>query len=232
MTAEIGRILLISQPNNLDTSLVQEIEQEGYAVTVVSSIAEARSDLSSQGLPAGMIVDLQGLEDDGMEFCQEMVTYAGLAVILIGSSQTEDIPAAALEYADTYLRRNELSAQEIAVRLRQIFSRFGSFAYSLGREVQLTQDLVVDFIAKTVKVGRKEISLTPTEIALLHVMMVHRGSMVASETIINRVWRMLGEGNENSLRVHMHRLRHKLGDSKRSGGVVETVRSVGYSLNQ
>jgi DNA-binding response OmpR family regulator len=232
MTAESRRVLVISRTENVDGALIQELEQEGYEVIVVSSIAGARDDLTLHGLPTGMLVDLQGLEQEGMRFCQEMVTYAGLPVIIIGSAQSEDVAASeALECADVYLRRKELLPLEVAARLRQIFSRMTSLSYATGREVQLTRDLVVDLIGRTVRVEGKEISLTPTEVALLHVLMVHRGYMVASDTIIDRVWRILNEGNENSLRVHMHRLRHKLGDSKRSGGLVETIRGAGYSLN-
>jgi DNA-binding response OmpR family regulator len=233
MNAKKRRILVVSQSDVLDGSLIQDLEHEGYDVTVVSNIEEEREDLFLSGLPAGIILDLQGLENEGLKFCDDMVTYAGLAVVIIGSSQTQDIayPAEALECADSYVRRSELYGEEVAARMRQILSRFSSFAHSMGREVQLTRDITVDFIAKTVQTGGKAITLTPTETALLNVLMVYQGLFVASETIIDRVWRGSDEGNANSLRVHMHRLRRKMGDTKRSGGIIETIRSTGYSLN-
>jgi DNA-binding response OmpR family regulator len=231
MSTQKQKVLLVSKADRLDSSFVRDLEAEGISVILVSSISEARRELENHGLPFGMIVNLDQLEEDGLEFCDEMTVYAGLPVILIGSKNSDQsVVSASFQCADTFVRGAEVYTKDIALRLERLFHRVNSFSWALGRDVRLASDVIVDFIGRTIQIKGNSIALTPTETALLHVLAAHSDETVDSETLIERVWRGAAEGNPNALRVHMHRLRRKLGWKRGSEGLIRTVRGTGYTL--
>src|SRR5688572_3831925 len=223
------RILMINDPKKVQPDLRESLEREGLILIVTPSLKAAHQDITENGLPVGLLINLEGIEEEGLEFCNEMTLYAGLPVIILGSTDSNEQAAMqALVCADAYLRPNEFSPAEIAARLERLFSRISSFTYGLGRNVKLTRDIVLDLIDASVVIGGYDVTLTPTEVALLHVLLTHDHEVVDSETLIERVWRGANAGNPNSLRVHMHRLRRKLGWKKRSQmGLIKTVRGIG-----
>lgn len=231
MTESKQRVLFVSHLDVLDPSLISTFQADGIEVTVVYSTIMARRDLEAHGLPLGMIVNLNQLEDDGVAFCDEMTMYAGLPVMVIGPAQPDQsLVLDSLEVGDTFVRGWEADAKSLIVRLKRLWSRLASFSYAVGRDVGLLADVSIDFIGKTIQIAGKTIALTPTEIALLHVLIVHSDEVVDAEVLIERVWRGAVEGNPNALRVHMHRLRRKLGWKRGQEGLIRTARGTGYTL--
>src|SRR5690242_1882516 len=115
MSIQKQKVLLLSKVDKLDSSFVRDLEAEGISVSLVSSIIEARRQLESNGLPFGMIVNLDQLEEDGLDFCDEMTVYAGLPVMLIGSSNPDQsLVSTSLTCADTFVRGTEVYTSEIA----------------------------------------------------------------------------------------------------------------------
>jgi two-component system, OmpR family, response regulator protein BraR/BceR len=229
----LKRILLVGNSDRIEQSLKDDLESEGILLSSVNTFAEARSYLIKQGIPDGMIISLQELEDEGLDFCNEMTRYAGLPVIVLGSdNSTSALALETLDCADTYLRPEEADSAEIAARLTRLFGRIKSIAAGVGRTIHLSKDMVLDLINGLVTIRGQDTVLTPTEVALLHVLLTHDHEMVDSTTLIDRVWRGASEGNANSLRVHMHRLRKKLQWKKRDEtSLIKTVRGIGYMLD-
>lgn len=228
MVRQNHHVMLVSRAT---TDFIKELQDAGLSVNHQTSISEARDYLNREGLPDGIVVVLEDQEEEGLNFCEDLTVYAGLPVLLIGNSNPDwAMVASAMGCSDTFLRQKELSRHELPMRLQSIFRRVNTFAYSVGREIKLAGDVMVDLIDKTLTIKGQKIILTPTETSLLHVLLAHHGTMVDSQTLIDRVWRGADEGNANALRVHMHRLRRKLGSQKRNQNVIKTVRGVGYML--
>jgi DNA-binding response OmpR family regulator len=73
----------------------------------------------------------------------------------------------------------------------------------------------------------KTLALTPTETKLLYILMRNAGRTVTNDFLLRRLWPM-EEVYEDSLRVHIHRLRKKLGRPSRHEQYIATERGVGY----
>ena len=75
--------------------------------------------------------------------------------------------------------------------------------------------------------------LTPTENALLSVLLVHRGKIIDADTLIERVWWLAPSVKDrNALRVHIHRLRNKLEADPDNPEMIMTERGIGYSFTE
>ena len=74
------------------------------------------------------------------------------------------------------------------------------------------------------------IALTPTEFRLLHYLMRHAGRVVSSRALMQQLWRDDRPANTDPLRVAIHRLRRKLGDTASPTGMLQSVAGIGIML--
>ena len=76
----------------------------------------------------------------------------------------------------------------------------------------------------------KEIELTPLEFELLLYLISNRGNVVSSEELFENVWKEKYLDNNNTVMVHIRRIREKLKDDTRHPKFIKTVWGVGYKI--
>jgi DNA-binding response OmpR family regulator len=86
-------------------------------------------------------------------------------------------------------------------------------------------DLELDARARSVRIGRRVVRLTPREFELLETLMRHRGETVGRRELLASVWSIDFDPRSNRVDVYVRYLRNKLGP-----GWIETVRGVGYRI--
>src|SRR5688572_9090885 len=105
MASQNQTVMLVSRSKS---GFIKELQDAGLTVIHQTSISGAREYLMREGLPNGVVVSLEGLEEEGLDLCHELMIYAGLPVVIIGSSNPDPATVtAALEYSDSYLREKE-----------------------------------------------------------------------------------------------------------------------------
>lgn len=93
--------------------------------------------------------------------------------------------------------------------------------------------LTLDPATRTVEVeGRPSRRLTHLEFRLLYTLMTHRGQVLLTEAIVERVWGYSGEGSRELVRGLISRLRAKMEPDPRQPSYILTVPGVGYSFSQ
>ena len=93
----------------------------------------------------------------------------------------------------------------------------------------IDDQLAIDFANSSFTLGSKTTTLTPIEASLLYILVQNKGSIVPSSKLTARVWPS-EEVPDETLRVHMHRLRHKLEPDPRRPRYIQTERGVGYGF--
>lgn len=88
----------------------------------------------------------------------------------------------------------------------------------------------VDFNAGTVSDGKESLQLTAKELAILKKLYENRGNIVTFDILCNTVWGDEYYGYENTLMVHIRRLREKIEENPSSPEWLLTVRGLGYRL--
>src|SRR5574341_832822 len=235
MTTGPRRIIVVSNAEDLNIqTLVDQLESAGFEVTRVPDGQAARQHFEVNGLPHLMVIDLRLPDMDGLRLCQEMADKAGLPIVTIsadGASTEQAVEA--LQYSDDYIRRSNAAPEEVVMRIRRILSRIENYSYAKGPEIRIYDWLSVDHLNRQVTVHGEVRKLTPTENALLHVLLSHRGKIVDADTLIERVWRLDPSiKDKNALRVHIHRLRNKIEDDPDAPQIIRTERGTGYSFSE
>ncbi len=91
-----------------------------------------------------------------------------------------------------------------------------------GAGVELNVD------AHTVNVHGARVPVRPQEFRLLHLLMDNAGRVLTTEQLLDTLWGVNFAGDPSTLKVHVLRLRLKLGASGNAGSPIQTVRGIGY----
>jgi DNA-binding response OmpR family regulator len=206
-----------------------KLEKAGFEVFTASSGQHALDVIGRRGLPHLAIVDINMPGMSGFDFCQAVQTFSDLPVIMLTAIDEEETVIRGINYyAEDYITK-PFSPRELVARVQRVLRRIGDFAYTLDPTIQIDDYLSVDFAHQQVSVGGKITALTPTESKLLYILIRNAGHTVTSDFLLRRLWPM-EEVFEDSLRVHVHRLRQKIEPTPSQPYYVITERGLGYSF--
>lgn len=226
-TTELPRILVVDDDAAIVRLVSSKLDLSGYRVMSANSGLQALERIAQQGLPHLAIVDINMPGMDGFEFCKTVQQYADLPVILLTAVDQEDVIIQGIEhFAEDYVTK-PFSPRELMARVGRVLRRIGDFAYTLDPVIRVDEHLSVDFVHQQITLDGESTALTPTETKILFILMRNAGRTVTNDFLLRRIW-PLEEIFEDTLRVHIHRLRQKI-ENKASGvKYVGTERSIGY----
>lgn len=224
---EFPRILVVDDDPAIVRLVSSKLDLSGYRVMTATSGGDALDRIAQDGLPHLAIVDLNMPGIDGFEFCRIVQQFADLPVILLTAVDQEEVVIQGIEhFAEDYVTK-PFSPRELMARVGRVLRRMGDFAYTLDPVIQVDKHLAVDFVHQQVVMDGETVSLTPTETKILFILMRNAGRTVTNDFLLRRIW-PLDEIFEDTLRVHIHRLRQKI-ESKPSGiKYIGTERGIGY----
>lgn len=221
------KLLLIEDDPNISKLISDYMERHNYDVTAVSDGPEGIEHVKENGLPHIALIDLALPTMHGFEVASKLKAMADVPIIFVTStSDTDTIVQGLRKYAEDFIVK-PFELRELDARMQVVIARMPSLDYASEPVVKVDENLSVDFAHNRLTVGNKPHNLTPTESILLHVLMRNAGRVVENRMLIARVWPS-EEVYEDTLRVHMHRLRRKLEADSHHPHYIRTERGVGY----
>ena len=222
----MNKVLLVEDDLLVRNSLARILRGAGYELDTAENCRAARKKLS---IPFQVfILDIWLPDGDGISLCRE-IRQATQAPVLFLSARDED--EARLQGlglgADDYITKPFLP-QELLLRLGAVLRRvYGGPA----REVLRLGDTEVRWGPGTVRrADGSEATLTAKEYALLKKLAANRGNIVTIDALCEALWEGPMVGYENTLMVHIRRLREKLEADPSHPKYLLTVRGLGYRL--
>jgi DNA-binding response OmpR family regulator len=226
-TMALKRILVVDDEPEIRNLIVRKLINAGYDVLSANSANHALEVIQKKGLPHLAIIDINMPGMNGLELCDSIQQYVDLPVILVTAiSESTTTIQAIKHYAEDYIVK-PFNLDELVVRVQRLLRRINDFSYADGPLVQISPRLAVNFVQKQAFVDGKVIDLTPTETKLLHILWRHSGRIVTNEFLLGRVWPN-EEVFEDTLRVHIHRLRQKIDTKGLAEKYILTERGQGY----
>jgi len=223
------RVLVVDDDPDILRVVQLALELEGFEVGTAISAHEALAWIGSQGLPHLAVVDIKMAGMSGLELCREVQKFADLPVIMLTAVDEEETVVGAIEeLAEDYVTK-PFKERELVARVKRLMRRIGDFAYTLAPITRIDDRLAVDFVAQKAFVDGREVSLTPTETKLLHILIRSGQRTVTTDYLLRRIW-PLDEVYEDTLRVHVHRLRQKIEPDPSTPRYLVTQRGAGYSF--
>lgn len=215
------KILVVEDDALLLQGLILAMQSEGYACDGVTTARQAELSLQS-GLYSLIVLDLGLPDEDGLHFLSRIrQEKCSLPVLILTARDTLDDRISGLDTgADDYLVK-PFALEELNARIRALLRRH----YNQGENEIAVANLRLNTTRRQVWLDEQPLELTPKEFALLSRLMQKAGSPVHREILYNDIYNWDNEPSTNTLEVHIHNLRDKVGKSR-----IRTVRGFGYQL--
>ena len=224
----MNRILLIDDDRELCRLLVDYLKGEDLWVEAVH---EGRAALELSGRDAFdlIVLDIMLPGLSGIDVLRKIRERSNVPVLMLSARGDDVDRIVGLELgADDYIPK-PCNPRELLARIRAVLRRTVAADDQPGGELHIN-DLVLNPLDRTVRVGGSPVELTSTEFTMLEILMREAGAIVSKETLSERgLGRSLGR-YDRSVDMHMSNLRRKLGPGPDGEHRVETVRGVGYQL--
>ncbi|MGI8424319.1 MAG: response regulator [Chloroflexota bacterium] len=223
-------VLLVDDDRDLVDVLTYILRREGYEVSTAFDGEQGWVRFQADS-PELVILDANMPGMDGFEVCKRIRERSKTPVIMLTARTDEADVVQALGFgADDYITK-PFSPRQLVARVKAVLRRAQQFGPSGGEgEALRAGDLTLDLRTRTLTRAEEEIRLTPLEYKVLHYLLVNRGRVLTNSAIVEHVWGFPGGGNEDLVKVHVHRLRQKLERDPQNPEYVRTVPGVGYML--
>lgn len=237
MECEQARILIVDDNLELCQMIENILAQDGFLrVSYCLSCEEARKRLG-ESLWDFIILDVNFPGEDGFHFFKELKEKSDIPVLFLSArDQNEDRLTGLGLGADDYMTKPFLP-KELLLRLRAILRRTYR-GCEKTEEKLMVGEREVDLEAGVVRLAgdlpekEREIPLTNKEYHLLKLFLENRGKILTLDFLAEAVWGANYYGYENTLMVHIRKLREKIEENPSTPQWLITVKGLGYRLNR
>ncbi len=222
--------ILVIDDDQFTCAMVQfALSKEGFKVEALDSPRNAMQVIKRQE-PALLILDVAMPYQNGFEFSKEL--YAAgydIPIIFITAQDTLEAKLQGFTYgADDYICK-PFNYPELVARVHAVIRRTKRKDVVNNQSIRVNSVELLPAELKVVMPDRAAVTLTPTEMQVLRVLMASRGQVVNRYQILSEVWNE-DESNSNIVDVYIRRLRTKLEIDADNPQMIVSVRGVGYKF--
>ncbi len=226
-------ILVVDDEKEIADLIELYLKNENYHVFKYYTAQEALACIMRENVDLA-VLDIMMPEIDGFTILQKIRETFNFPVIMLTAKEEEidKINGFSLG-ADDYITK-PFRPLELVARVKAQIRRFT--LYNQGSKQ--TED-IIDFAGlminqntRQVFLNERQVSLTPTEFAILWYLCTNRGKVISSEQLFQEIWGDKYFNSNNTVMVHIRHLREKMKDSAENPKFIKTVWGVGYIIEK
>jgi len=209
------------------------LKSSEYNVLLAGDGEEAYEIVKSNDIDLA-VLDIMMPKMDGYELTMKIRKDYNFPIIFLSAKNQDSDKILGLNMgADDYMTK-PFNPLEIVARVKSNIRRYYEFnkseestgsTYTVG-------DLTIDTDRMTTKRGEEDIILTPTEFKILALLMRNPGRVFTKAQICENTFGEYYETDDNSMMVHISKLREKLGDDSRNPKYIKNIRGLGYKIDK
>lgn len=227
-----SKILIVDDDGAIRNLIARQLTQEGYVTLTASSGIEAIQFMKSSHISL-VILDVMMNGMDGVETCRRIRQFSHVPILMLSAKDTDvDRTIGLTVGADDYLNK-PYSSIELLARVRAQLRRAAFFEDTqlpLEEDVLLIKGLEIRRSERRVLLYGQEVSLTRKEFDILILLAQNPGKVFSLEELFERVWGEIYFESNNTVMVHIARLREKIDDKAREDKIIKNVWGVGYKI--
>lgn len=228
-----NNILVVDDEKEIRNLLEINLRNEGYNVFKASHGEEALAILDKEDIHL-IVLDIMMPGMDGLEVCRRVREKYSIPILML-SAKGEDMDKiqGIMTGADDYVCK-PFNHLELTVRIRALLR----IAYFLNNKMQVSNDIiriesmVIDKSKHKVAIDSNEVDLTAREFDILYLLATNRGKVFSGEEIFEKVWKERYYQSNNTIMVHMSRIRDKIEQYMEGNKIIHTVWGVGYKIEK
>ncbi|GKX67733.1 response regulator transcription factor [Inconstantimicrobium mannanitabidum] len=241
MSNEKQRILIIDDEKEIRDLINIYLKGEGFE-TILAEDGEQALEILKNTRVDLMILDIMMPKIDGIEVCMKVREERNTPIIML-SAKAEDMDKilGLTTGADDYVTK-PFNPLELVARVKSQLRRYTSLNNAgmtvnkeesiSGKDVLIVDDLKINIENHQVFIGDMEKKLTPTEFEILALLAQNRGKVFSIQNIYESVWNEEFMESDNTVMVHIRKIREKLEANPRKPQYIKTVWGVGYKIDK
>ena len=220
-------IFLLEDDEAIGIGLKYSLENEGYAITLTRSFAEAESIIEKQTFSL-YILDINLPDGSGYDICRKVKEKGDFPVIFLTAYDDEVNVVMGLDIgADDYITK-PFRVRELVARIKSVMRRCGK---DKAEPTVKLGNVSVNLNEARVTKDDEDVILTAMEYRLLLTFINNRGKVLSRNKLLEEIWDVDGDFvNDNTLTVYIKRLRDKIERDPASPTIIKTVRGLGYVI--
>ena len=216
-------ILIVEDNTELSALLCDFLRAEGYTVSIAENGEKALSLFERYGARL-VVLDINLPDINGFTVCSKLRQQADTPILIVSCrTERQDKLDGYKLGADDYIEK-PYDIDILIAKIKGIFKR-------RYKEDTLSADgVVLNLADRTAIIDGKSVDLSAKEFDLLALLIENRGKALKKEYLFNTVWGSDSESEQQTLHVHINKLRTKLGDDSKNAKRIVTVWGVGYKF--
>jgi DNA-binding response OmpR family regulator len=225
------KVLVVDDDTEIRDAVEIYLKNEGIKVFKAKDGLEALILLEKEEVHV-IIMDIMMPKMDGIKATFKIRESRNIPIIMLSAKSEDTDKILGLNIgADDYVTK-PFNPMELVARVKSQLRRYISFgSYGSEEEIEV-RGLVLNKSTKTVKVNEEEISLTPIEYKILELLMENKGRVFSISEIYNKVWNEPFYNGENTVSVHIRRIREKIEINPREPEFLKVVWGIGYKIEK
>lgn len=229
-------ILVVDDEKEIAELVEIYLVSDGYRVLKAKNAQEGLDILEKEEVHL-VLLDIMMPGMNGLEMCEQIRRTRNIPIIMLSAKSTDLDKIRGLGTgADDYVTK-PFNPLELTARVKSQLRRYMQLNPNSGAEDQQKNEisvrgLVINRDNHRVLVDGEEIRLTPIEFDILFLLASNPGKVFSTDEIFEKVWNEKVYEANNTVMVHIRRLRGKMKEDARTDKIITTVWGVGYKIEK
>ena len=224
-------ILVVDDEKEIRDAIEIYLRGEGLKVIKACDGIEALELLESKQVHL-ILLDIMMPKLDGIRTCLKIRESKNIPIIMISAKGEDSDKILGLNVgADDYVTK-PFNHLELVARVKSQLRRYEKPLEVENKECIRIRDLVIDTFNKKITVRGENIKVTATEYKILHLFVSNPGKIFSIKEIYENVWEEPFYKSENTVTVHIRRIREKIELNTKEPEYIKVVWGIGYKIEE
>ena len=228
------KILIVDDDKEIAEAIAFYLRSEGYEPLIALDGIEALNMMRSYDISL-IIMDIMMPGLDGIQTTMRIREEHNIPIIMLSAKSEDCDKITGLNVgADDYVTK-PFNPLELIARVKSQLRRYnllGSAAEAAKASVLRSGGLEIDDDRKAVTVDGDQVSLTPIEYGILRLLLANAGRVFSIQEIYENVWKEEAYSAENTVAVHIRRIREKIEIDPKNPRYLKVVWGIGYKVEK
>ena len=227
-------ILVVDDDKEIVESIEIYLRNEGYKVFKAYDGLEALDILTNEEIHL-ILMDIMMPKLDGIKATIKIRQEKNIPIILVSAKGEDTDKILGLNIgADDYITK-PFNLLELIARVKSNLRRymnFGNFNNETREDVLRSGALELNTSTEEVKVDGNQVKVTPIEYRILELLLRNKGRVFSIDEIYEKVWKEESFNVENTVAVHIRRIREKIEINPKEPRYLKVVWGIGYKIEK
>ena len=229
-------ILVVDDDKEIVESIEIYLKSEGYNIYKAYDGIEALEILIEKEVHL-ILMDIMMPKMDGIKTTIKIREEKNIPIILVSAKSEDTDKIMGLNIgADDYITK-PFNLLELVARVKSNLRRYvnlGTYNKQVSKDKETLQSggLELNFLSKEVRVDGENIKVTPIEYKIIELLLANKGRVFSIDEIYEKVWKEDSFNPENTVAVHIRRIREKIEINPKEPKYLKVVWGIGYKIEK